>query len=162
MIETFILSEDQAKEICSWKYEGEYAVYNFSDWKEVVKNGWDLSVKEIRDTEYLAIFFDDVFIAYGRIFIVEGNVFLGIGVKPAVCGNGLGAELMMKLIEVAEERYPRKQIMVEVRDFNKRAKRCYESIGFEVIDEYWKDTLSGGDNFYLMEYMREGNAKTST
>ncbi len=25
------LSEDNAKEICSWRYEGEYSIYNFSD-----------------------------------------------------------------------------------------------------------------------------------
>lgn len=27
---------DYAKEICSWKYEGEYSIYNFSDYDVVI------------------------------------------------------------------------------------------------------------------------------
>lgn len=32
------LSEDYAKEICSWRYEGKYSIYNFSGWDTVVEN----------------------------------------------------------------------------------------------------------------------------
>ena len=35
-----------AKEICTWKYDKEYSVYNSSDWDVVVEKGWDLGIKE--------------------------------------------------------------------------------------------------------------------
>lgn len=152
LFETCILSENQAKEICEWKYEGKYSIYNFSDWSIVVENGWDLSIREKREQEYIGILLNNELIAYGRIFTEVDNIFLGIGLKPSFCGKGLGSPTMLKLIEIAKMRYPGKKIMVEVRDFNQRAKKCYESIGFVVIDYYWKDTISGGDHFYLMTY----------
>jgi len=61
------LSEDYAKEICSWKYEGEYSIYNFSDWDIVVKNKWDLSIEDKRKLEFIAILLNDQLVAYGRI-----------------------------------------------------------------------------------------------
>lgn len=154
IIECSILSEEQAKEICSWRYDGKYEVYNFPEWDEIVKCGWGLSIQNRRDSEYVAINFNNEFVAYGRIFAVDGKVFLGVGLKPIKCGNGMGSAIMIKLIKEAQSRYPNKKIFVEVRDFNKRAKRCYESIGFRVIDKYWKNTLFGGDNFYLLKYMK--------
>lgn len=86
--------------------------------------------------------------------MVDDNVFLGVGMKPTTCGNGLGSSVMVELIKLAESRYPNKEIFVEVRSFNARAKKCYESIGFETVKTYWKDTLFGGDDFYLMKYVR--------
>lgn len=154
IIKTCPLSEAQAKEVCTWKYEGEYSIYNFSDWSTVVENRWDLSIREKREKEYIGIILNNELTAYGRIFTVDDSIFLGIGLKPSSCGKGFGSSIMLKLIEIAEIRYPGKKIMVEVRDFNQRAKKCYASIGFVVIDYYWKDTISGGDNFYLMVYQK--------
>ncbi|GLI57228.1 N-acetyltransferase [Propionigenium maris DSM 9537] len=154
IIKCSILSEEQAKEICTWRYEGEYAVYNFPEWSEIVKNRWGLSTQDGRKSQYVAIDLNNEFVAYGRIFTVNDQVFLGVGVKPIKCGNGMGSIIMIKLIEEAQSRYRDEKIFVEVRDFNKRAKRCYESIGFRVIDKYWKNTLFGGDNFYLLKYMK--------
>lgn len=153
-IECSILSEEQAKEICSWRYAGRYAVYNFPEWDEIVKNGWGLSTQDGREYEYVAINLNNEFVAYGRIFTVDDQVFLGIGLKPNQCGNGMGSAIMIKLIDEAQLRHHDKKIFVEVRDFNERAKRCYESIGFRVMDKYWKNTLFGGDNFYLLKYMK--------
>ena len=35
------LTEDDAKEICLWKYDGEYAVYNMPKWEEcLAKKLW--------------------------------------------------------------------------------------------------------------------------
>lgn len=42
------LTEEEAKEICSWRYSGLYAIYNFSDWEVVKENAWDLAVEDKR------------------------------------------------------------------------------------------------------------------
>ncbi|MGB3365959.1 MAG: GNAT family N-acetyltransferase [Acidaminobacteraceae bacterium] len=154
MIENYkviLLTELLAQEICSWKYEGKYSVYNFSDWNEVVKNKWDLSIKEKREREFVGITYNDNFIAYGRIFSVDDNTFLGVGIKPELCGSGHGKNVMNLLIEEAKKRSLIENIYVELRTFNIRAEKCYKSIGFKLIDEYMKKTFNGEDKFYLMK-----------
>lgn len=146
-----VLSEVMAKEICSWEYDNEFSVYNFSDWDEVVKNNWDLAIKEKRESEFLGIYYYDNFIAYGRIFKLDSKVFLGVGIKPELCSCGHGSSVMNVIINESIKRFSMSSIYVEVREFNKRAIKCYESIGFKTINKYWKETLLGGDNFILMQ-----------
>lgn len=147
-----ILSEKDAKEICTWVYDGVYSVYNFSDWDTVVKNNWSLAVKEEREAEFLSLRLDNELIAYGRIFLNEGKAFIGVGLKPSLCGKGYGKLVMDKLIKECKKRYPDMTIALEVRSFNKRALKCYLNVGFVVKDKYSKDTLAGADEFYYMEY----------
>lgn len=149
-----VMSEEYAREICSWEYDGEYSVYNLSDWETVVRNNWDLAVKEKRESNFLSVTKDQELVAYGVITNVAGTVILGIGLKPSLCGKGLGKEIMMLLIEEGNVRFPEKPIGLEVRTFNKRAIRCYESIGFKIRKRYRRDTPTVKKaEFYYMEYM---------
>ena len=147
-----ILNEDYAKEICTWKYDEEYSVYNLSDWDVVVENGWDLAIKEKRESDFVAILSDDELIAYGRLTAIQDKAFIGIGLKPFLCSKGIGGNVMNLLIEECRNRFPDCLIALEVRIFNRRAVRCYENIGFEIKRKYSKDTLTGNAEFYLMEY----------
>ena len=149
------LSEDHAKEICNWSYEGEYSIYNFSDWDTVVKSGWDLSIEKKRKLEFIAILLNNVLVSYGRIFLVGKKVFIGIGVKPSYCGKGHGKNIMKLLIEECKRRFPNNTIALEVRSFNKRAINCYKDTGFEIKEKYMKKTFNNSEGeFYYMEYMR--------
>ncbi|AOT68613.1 GNAT family N-acetyltransferase [Geosporobacter ferrireducens] len=148
------LSENYAKEICNWRYEGDYAVYNFSDWNVVVKNGWDLAVKERRESDFLAILLDNRLIAFGRLTTSEGKAFIGIGLEPSICGKGIGKDVMKLLIIECKKRFPECIIALEVRSFNKRAIKCYENVGFEIKDKYIniKNRFVGDTEFVYMEY----------
>ena len=149
-----VMSEEYAREICSWEYDGEYSVYNLSDWETVVRNNWDLAVKEKRESNFLSVTKDQELVAYGVITNVADTVILGIGLKPSLCGKGLGKEIMMLLIEEGKVRFPETPIGLEVRTFNKRAIRCYESIGFKIRKRYRRDTPTVKKaEFYYMEYM---------
>lgn len=150
-----VLSEDHAKEVCSWRYEGEYSIYNFSHWNTVVKNGWDLSIEKKRKLEFIAILLNNELVSYGRIFLKENKAFIGIGVKPSSCGKGHGKNIMKLLIEECKRRFPNNTIALEVRSFNKRAINCYKNTGFEIKEKYMKKTFDNSeDDFYYMEYMR--------
>lgn len=146
------LSEDYAKEICSWKYDEEYSIYNFSDWNVVVENGWDLAIKERRESDFIAILLENQLIAYGRITKVKEKAFIGIGLKPSLCGKGFGKNIMKLLIRECNNKFQECLVALEVRSFNKRAIRCYESIGFKIKNKYIKDTFTGDAEFYYMEY----------
>lgn len=150
------LSEDYAKEICCWKYDGEYSIYNFSDWDIVIKNKWDVSIKDKRELEFIAILLNDELVAYGRISEKEYKAVIGIGLKPSYCGKGHGKDIMKLLVQECIRRFPRSPITLEVRSFNKRAINCYRSVGFEIIGKYKKNTFDGSvDEFYSMEYNRQ-------
>lgn len=147
------LSENYAKEICIWRYEGAYSIYNFSDWDIVVKNGWDLSLDKIRRLEFVAILLDKEFVAYGRMSFNEDKAYIGIGIKPSLCGKGHGKNIMKLLIEECERRFPDKTVALEVRSFNKRAINCYEKVGFEIKRKYIRETFDKSEaEFYYMEY----------
>jgi len=148
-----ILTEDQAKEICRWRYEEEYAIYNFSDWNVVVESKWNLSIKEKRESEFISVLIDNELVAYGRISTKENKVFIGIGLKPQYCGKGLGKDIMKLLVMEGKRRFPNYVIALEVRSFNIRAVNCYKSEGFEIKEKYMQKTFNGDiDEFYYMEY----------
>lgn len=147
------LTEQDAIEICTWRYEKEYAIYNFSDYSVVVQNGWELAIKETRENEFVGITSDGELVAYGRITHDSGKSIIGVGVKPIHCGKGQGKDIMKLLIQECMRRYPQSPVTLEVRSFNKRAIKCYLAIGFEIKDQYTKETFSGEeDEFYFMEY----------
>lgn len=147
-----VLSEDMAKEICTWKYEGAYSVYNFSSWEEVVKSGWNLSIEAEREKEFIGISKENELIAFGRIYYQDGICILGVGLRPTLCGQGYGKEIMKVLIDESQLRYPGTKIALEVRIFNKRAIKCYESIGFEIKYRHIRSMDTGEAEFYYMEY----------
>lgn len=148
------LSEDYAREICSWRYEGEYSIYNFSDWDTVTKNGLDLSIEMKRKLEFTSILLNNELISFGRISLKGDRTYIGIGLKPSFCGKGYGKDIMNLLIEECKVRFPNNTIALEVRSFNKRAINCYKNIGFEIKDKYIKKTFNNSeDEFYYMEYM---------
>ena len=146
------LNENHAKEICSWRYEGDCAVYNFSDWNVVVENGWDLASKERRESDFLAILLNNSLIAFGRLTVNGGKAFIGIGLEPPLCGKGLGKDVMRLLITECNKRYPDCPVALEVRSFNEWAIRCYRNVGFEIKDRYMKNTFGGDAEFCYMEY----------
>lgn len=146
------LSEDYAKEICTWKYDEDYSIYNLSDWNVVVGNEWDLAVREKRESDFVAILLNNQLIAYGRLTTIQDKAFIGIGLKPSLCGKGIGGNVMKLLIGECNKRFPNYLVALEVRSFNKRAIRCYENIGFEINKKYTNVTLTGNAEFYLMDY----------
>ncbi len=149
------LTEDYAREICNWRYEGACSVYNFSDYSIVEQNGWDLAIKGKRESEFVGILHCDELMAYGRLTSSGDKAIIGIGLKPVFCGKGHGKDIMKLLIEECKKRFPGFIITLEVRTFNTRAIKCYLNVGFEIKDKYAKDTPIGNDEFYYMEY-RDG------
>ena len=60
---------------------------------------------------------------------------LGIGLSEELRGRGLGAKLMERLVEFVRSR-GNKGIELTVVRTNDRARRLYESFGFEICDEH--------------------------
>lgn len=152
-LELVELTESYAKEICDWKYDGEYAIYNYPTWDKVFNAKWAITIEVKRKKEFFAIV-DDCNNLCGYIRLQDKNeyVLIGIGLKPSLCGQGLGSTLMELLKQQCQELYPSRKITLEVRSFNGRAIECYKRAGFKMKETYKKDTPIGYGEFIRMEF----------
>ena len=148
------LNEDHVKEICNWKYPNEYSVYNFPEWSMVVSEKWDIGIQAKREKEFVAIINEENNLCgYIRFINNYDYILVGIGLKPSLCGQGFGKNIMKLLKDESEIRYGNKRISLEVRTFNKRAIKCYKKAGFKITDTYIKYTYIGYDEFFKMDYV---------
>lgn len=148
------LTEEKAREICAWRYEGEYSVYNLPEWEECAKLGWSITDGEKRKTEYFAVHTEGQFLGYFHVMNREDSIELGVGIKPELCGKHYGQQLMHLALGKIEELYPGLPVKLTVRPFNKRAIKCYESVGFKIVEKYYESTYLVPGEMYIMELNR--------
>lgn len=146
-------TKSYAKEICDWNYDAEYSIYNYPAWNKIYNEKWAITIEEKRKREFFAVV-DDYSNLCGYIRLQNKNeyVLIGVGLKPSICGQGLGNILMEMLKQQCRELYPSKKIVLEVRCFNERAIKCYKRAGFKVKEIYIKDTPIGYGEFIRMEF----------
>lgn len=144
------ITDDEGREVCSWKYDGEYACYNQPPYEMLKKNG-DMFCDPLRRSNYRAHYDGDVFLGFTNLQENENDVFLGIGLRPDLCGKGYGSAVIEDCCRISAELYPEKPISLVVRTWNKRAIRCYEKAGFVIVGEPFEiNTYSGIGVFYRM------------
>lgn len=144
------LTEQDKREICSWRYEGEYAVYNLPPY-EVLKEKQIAFMNPERERDYMAYYHNDTLVGYTNIREKESEVFIGIGVNPNRCDKGYGQMILKEAYRLSKELYPGKPLYLEVRTWNKRAINCYLKAGFEMEGApFQRDTGSGEGTFYKM------------
>lgn len=149
------LTESEAKEISEWKYQGDYSIYDLPSWDEMTARNFSLCNENGREN---MIGFNDEsgkFIGYINITPCDDTLFLGIGLSPESCGHGLGKHILQLGLTRCNDIDPSKSITLEVRTWNKRAIKCYESVGFKTIRTVKHKTYAGPGEFYLMEYIHK-------
>lgn len=129
------MTNKEAKEICTWKYNDIYSFYNMDE------DGMD----ELMNGSYYSAFNEDNrligFYCFGESAIVpagnsvgayndQGYLDIGLGMMPELCGKGSGAIFMIKGLEFAKEKFNINKFRLTVAIFNKRAVKVYEKLGF--------------------------------
>jgi ribosomal protein S18 acetylase RimI-like enzyme len=197
------MSEDHARQICKWRYEGPYAIYTWSSWEELCRKQEEFADPEIRSRQYLSAIdvmepagntidqmgttrtsidvpaasgisnavHDDngihgtgpdpcaVYTApaeelcgYAQLFPLVGVTRLGLGLRPDLCGRGLGSAFVKLIAQEACNRQPANEIDLEVLIWNTRAIKAYERAGFHITDTYERNTPTGPDIFHCMVF----------
>lgn len=153
------LTELQCKEICSWSYSAPYEIYNWPSWAIMVAEGLQFGDPDIRDAQYAAVVQHEErqkrkaeLIGYAQYFPMEDVTRLGIGLRPDLCGQGLGSRFVQVILTEAILRSPNHEIDLEVHAWNERAQKTYENLGFVKTDEYEKRTPTGVELLYCMVY----------
>ena len=151
-----IFLERDAREVCTWRYPTPYDIYNEPDWDEVVRLGWDLADTRARRKEFLALRAAGALTGFLHLKRQADCVMLGVGLRPDLCGRGLGAKAMELACAEAAKRHSGVPLRLEVRTFNNRARKCYEQAGFRTVDRYVRQTPLGHAEFFLMEQTERG------
>ena len=166
--ETRIVPRRQRHEeaISRWRYEGVYAFYNCSepfraeDPERLV--GEDSFVWLGPGGEILG------HVSYGpdgQIPTVEEYGYpadaldVGLGLRPDLCGQGLGTEFVQMCLRFAWERYGAVRFRLSVAAFNQRAVGAYQKAGFSVEREVTNSFFH--NKFYIMTGVLAGTTGQS-
>jgi RimJ/RimL family protein N-acetyltransferase len=151
------LTIEEANEINTWTYEEPYNLYSFAGEKEVIE--------ELLDGTYYGCCNDQGeligYFCFGENSQVPGGrdanlyggedvIDIGLGMKPALTGKGMGELFFQAGITFAAKEFSSKVFRLSVATFNTRAITLYKNIGFKQGPIF----LSRGREFMLMEYER--------
>ena len=145
-----IITDDEKRAICAWKYPGEYAVYDLPPY-EVMAQRKISFLNPAREKNFRTFYAGDTLVGFVNIKEEGKEVFIAIGVHPDHCDQGYGQQMLAETCRIADALYPGKPLCLEVRTWNARAIRCYQKAGFVIEGEaYELMTLSGSSMFYRM------------
>ncbi|UUE88626.1 GNAT family N-acetyltransferase [Bacillus cereus] len=152
-----VLTKEEAKKINTWTYEEPYSLYSFSGEKEVIEELLDGTYYGCCDDQGDLIgyfcFGANAQVPGGRdanLYGGEDVIDIGLGMKPALTGKGIGKEFFQAGIAFATKEFNAKMFRLSVATFNTRAITLYKNIGFKQGIIF----LSRGREFMLMEYER--------
>lgn len=143
-------TEEEKYAIGTWKYPGEYALYDSEPYAEAKRKGFGFA----NPANHFYSFYDgETLVGFINLTLYEGEseVFFGIGVHPEHCGCGYGKQMTSAARQIAAQQFPGKRLYLEVRTWNTRAVRCYERAGFHIAGAPFHRTTALGDGeFYRM------------
>jgi [ribosomal protein S18]-alanine N-acetyltransferase len=106
-------------EVETWRYEPPYDFY-------------DHDGKRVKNPERFHAARDETDALVGFYYFEERPqaIFYGLALRPDLTGRGLGLDFVNEGIRFARERYGTRPIVLDVAEFNERARKVYERAGF--------------------------------
>lgn len=156
------MDESSVREIVCWKYPEPYSIYDLGEDATEELTGGDYYAV-FSGTGELAGFFcfgSPAQVPPGREYgYYDGSALdIGLGLKPELCGIGIGAGFLEKGLCFAEERFNTGSFRLTVASFNKRAVKVYETAGFRKTGSFLVDKISATTEFIVMNLERRGAA----
>ncbi len=156
------MEEAEARAVMAWRYEGDYAVYNW----EAEDDKDDPAEMLDRRSPHYAVKDEQGkligFFAYGSSAQVWGSggaylysenktITIGLGMSPELTGKGLGLAFVLAGLDFARQQFKPDFFRLYVLAFNQRAIRVYERAGFERTGIYvQKSEAYGARDFVEM------------
>jgi [ribosomal protein S18]-alanine N-acetyltransferase len=136
------MTELNARAAASWRYEPPYDFYNHEPSK---LDGVIDSFLDPAYHYYAVLDEQGALIAYycfGKDAQVPGGDYradaldIGGGLRPDLTGYGLGPKIMSAAMEFARSLFAPRAFRVTIAEFNLRARRAWEKIGFISVQEF--------------------------
>ena len=134
-------------EICNWKYEEPYDLYNYPPYETLVEQSWGIVNETTREQEFCSLYKNNELIGIFRFVVYQDYVSLGLSLKPAYCGKGFGNFFIKIILSEFKMRFSNRHLILKVRAFNKRAIRLYINNGFQLMEN------PNNENMLTMEYV---------
>lgn len=151
------MSINEAILISKWRYPEPYSIYSMDGGKEVVNELLDGSYYSVIDDDGNLIgyycFGESAQVPIGRQFGAYedlGITDIGLGIRPDMCGHGLGYDFIRNGMVFAQIQFGTKSFRLTVAAFNKRAIKVYEKAGFEKVKSFERKT---SDSTIIFEVM---------
>ncbi|OZM57516.1 hypothetical protein CIB95_08165 [Lottiidibacillus patelloidae] len=144
------MTSENAKEICSWKYEKPYDLYNMNTdvFEELMNNNYyEVINNECQLIGYFCLGKDAQVPGWGYN---NGPIDIGLGLNPALTGRGLGAAFLLAGLKFAKLKLNKVNFRLTVATFNERAIKVYEKVGFIKRGEFLHSNTN--QPFYVMDY----------
>jgi ribosomal-protein-alanine N-acetyltransferase len=143
--------------LSGWHYEAPFDIFNWPAWEEMTACGIEFGDPSVREKQYAAVTnIAGELAGFAQFFPLLGVMRLGLGMRPDLCGHGLGLAFTGTILDEAKRRAAGAEIDLEVLTWNTRAIRVYEKAGFEITDTYTRSTLTGPGEFHCMVWKNPG------
>lgn len=114
-----------------WRYPGEYAMYNLALEPLLIATLLRGPLSDAAGVSYYSVALDrDPLIGVFSMQHREGDVEIGVGLRPDLNGRSLGLPYLLEGLELARTRYAPRTFSLTVATFNQRAITVYTRAGF--------------------------------
>ncbi|WP_055105437.1 GNAT family N-acetyltransferase [Paenibacillus ihumii] len=151
------MEEHHGEAISTWRYDSPYDIYSWLPWEQMKALDVEFGNPVLRAEQYVSVLDNEGELAgFAQYFPMENVTRLGIGMRPDLCGHGLGKSFVLTIVKEAQRRAPSNVIDLEVLTWNTRAIRAYQKAGFVITDLYEKMTPGAiSKPYYCMVYRGE-------
>lgn len=154
-IQIRLMNQREAIEIADeWKYP---QPYDFYDMTADLEDYEEITDPVSRGKHYYSVLKNHNLIGFFGVFPKESGeneIELGLGLKPDLTGKGLGKNFVTTILQYIKEEHSSVKVWLSVADFNQRAIKLYERVGFKYMGEKVQETNGGKYNFIEMSNFR--------
>lgn len=150
-----------ATEIARWRYEPPYDVYGYAD-DDVEATIAYLTKKE---NQFYAVLSEDELVGF-RSFGEDGRVSggnydesrldTGGGLRPELTGKGIGPNIIEQGLAFGSLAFGTQRFRVTIADFNLRAKRACEKLGFRPSESFARTSDRAPFTIYTIDLGAQG------
>ncbi|MBW3083104.1 GNAT family N-acetyltransferase [Bifidobacterium phasiani] len=110
------LTQEHALEIADeWKYDGEYAFYDMTADVEDYEEFVDEDLRNRND--HYEVWENDRLIGFFCVVKEDRSIEIGLGMRPDMCGKGMGRRFVGRIVEFIEEHYRFDRLVMSVASF---------------------------------------------
>ena len=135
------MTEIEAHEIISWRYDPPYSFYDLTE--------EHLPELITEDNRYYAIHDENGTLVglccFGTEARVQGGDYLrkepevidiGLGLRPNLTGRGLGKRMLLSILDFAYENFSPDRFRATIAQFNLRSIRTFQALGFSMTHSF--------------------------
>ncbi len=160
-LKPFILSD--AYKMIKWGNHDDllFEEYNFPKFSDLELKNWYYSKTNNRNRKNFSIINEnDNMIGYltiRKIKKIRKKAIFGIVIDPKFINKGYGTESIKLFLKYYFDELKMRVLILQVAKFNKRAIKCYQKCGFEIINEY--KNVFENQSIDISKYIENQNVK---